>query len=344
MIRARIALALRPERAVERDSLLELAIRRGFTRFVITATNPVPERAGLQVYVRGPDHLARVRGEGPQRVPLLRVSSPADLDRIAAVGRSQGVVAVEWSGDRMIPLENLLAAVGGDVEVWAGVDRLQDLPGMLGALERGASVVIVPIEGPSDLDRLESLQEPSPRIPLTWEIVNVGRVVPSGVGDRVLVDTTSLLLPEEGMLIGSAAAFLLHIASEAHGSQFSRARPFRVNAGAAHSYVLMADGTTRYLSELSAGDTVLVTSPNGAQRSVRVGRVKIERRPLVMIEVERGQQRPTVFLQEAETVRLSGEEGPVATTSVRPGNRVFGVPFSPARHLGIPVDETIEER
>ena len=36
-------------------------------------------------------------------------------------------------------------------------------------------------------------------------------------------------------------------------------RPFRVNAGPVHQYVLMADppGATKYLSEVVAGDTVL---------------------------------------------------------------------------------------
>lgn len=33
-------------------------------------------------------------------------------------------------------------------------------------------------------------------------------------------------------------------------------RPFRINAGPVHSYTLLADGSTKYLAELEAGDQV----------------------------------------------------------------------------------------
>jgi 3-dehydroquinate synthase II len=106
----------------------------------------------------------------------------------------------------------------------------------------------------------------------------------------------------------------------------------------------MADGATRYLSELEAGDAVLAAEPAGSVRAVRVGRVKIERRPLVVVSADdRGASR-TVFLQEAETVRVSTAEGRVATTELRPGASVHGVRLPPARHLGRAVEETIEER
>jgi 3-dehydroquinate synthase II len=169
-------------------------------------------------------------------------------------------------------------------------------------------------------------------------------VVPGGLGDRVIVDTTSLLAPEEGILVGSAASFLFLVASEAVGSTYTRPRPFRVNAGAAHSYTLLADGTTRYLSELEAGDPVLIVHADGHTRRVRVGRLKIERRPLVMVQAGVDGLRPTVFLQEAETVRLRSPSGAVATTDLVVGTRILGHSLPAARHLGTVVDETIQER
>jgi 3-dehydroquinate synthase II len=137
---------------------------------------------------------------------------------------------------------------------------------------------------------------------------------------------------------------LFQVASEATGSRFTRPRPFRVNAGSPHSYVLMSDGTTRYLSELEAGDAVLVTAPRRPSRSVRVGRLKVERRPMVMVAARLGSQVATIFLQEAETVRLSTARGRAATTSVRPGEKVWCVSLPKGRHLGMEVDETVEER
>jgi len=115
-------------------------------------------------------------------------------------------------------------------------------------------------------------------------------------------------------------------------------RPFRINAGPVHSYVLMGDGSsTRYLSELTAGDEVLVyDARTGQSRSVAVGRLKVEVRPCVMVglrvvgnggcggekEEEEGGESNNhletdvdddvvgqIFLQQAETVRLGQSEG-----------------------------------
>ena len=48
-----------------------------------------------------------------------------------------------------------------------------------------------------------------------------------------------------------------------------------VNAGASHSYIMMADGTTSYLSELKMGDEVMVVKSDGGLRNCVVGRVKL---------------------------------------------------------------------
>ncbi len=48
-----------------------------------------------------------------------------------------------------------------------------------------------------------------------------------------------------------------------------------------HAYVSAPGGRTRYLCELSAGDEVAVADAAGRLRTAVVGRVKIERRPLV---------------------------------------------------------------
>jgi 3-dehydroquinate synthase II len=108
--------------------------------------------------------------------------------------------------------------------------------------------------------------------------------------------------------------------------------------------VLMADGSTRYLAELGGGDEVAVVRPEGSARAARVGRIKVERRPLVLVRADVGGVARTVFLQEAETVRLSGEHGRIATTELVAGTSVLGVRLPPGRHLGAAVEEAIEER
>jgi 3-dehydroquinate synthase II len=341
MTRERVAIAPSPSDPADVAAIVDRARRRGFRRFVLDTSAPVAARPGEELVRRLGDELLH---EGHPPVPVVTVSDmPGLLEAVRRVPDG-GEVAIEWSGDRMIPLENAIAARGRRFAIWSYARTPSEVPGALGALEHGADHVIVEVRSPDDVDLLESIVEGPLPVGIDWALVPVTSVRPVGVGDRVIVDSTSLLTPAEGLLVGSAAAFLFHVASEAVGSQFSRPRPFRVNAGSAHSYVLMADGTTRYLSELAAGDAVLVTEPNGHARSVRVGRIKVERRPLIVIGADDAGTHRTLFLQEAETVRVSAESGRVATTALETGVRVHGVRLPAARHLGHAVEETIEER
>ena len=332
----------RAEDPALRLAIVERARQRGFTQFALAPDDAIDARPGETVLRVRPEGIDR--GGGQPLLPVVRIADAAELDRAVASVPAGGLVVLEWTSDRVIPLENAIAARGRSFQIWTLARTHAEVPGSLGALEHGADRVLVGVRSPEEVDRLEALVEGALPTGLEWLEAPILRVEAAGIGDRVLVDTTSLLRPAEGLLIGSAAAFLFHVASEAIGSMFSRPRPFRVNAGAAHSYVLMADGSTRYLAELGPGDAVLAVEPRGSARSVRVGRVKVERRPMVVVVADDGGTERTVFLQEAETVRLSTAAGRVATTSLHAGLAVAGVRLPAARHLGRAISETIEER
>ena len=83
-----------------------------------------------------------------------------------------------------------------------------------------------------------------------------------GIGERVCIDTTSLLQSGEGMLCGSFSNTFTLIHAETIDSEFVPTRPFRVNAGSIHSYILMKDNTTKYISELKSGDEILIVNKN----------------------------------------------------------------------------------
>ncbi|MGI0130898.1 MAG: 3-dehydroquinate synthase II [Thermoplasmata archaeon] len=343
MTRERVTIALPRGPAALREAIVERARRRGFHRFLAASSDPIRGEPGEEVLLRDGDYLISAGATGT-RIALTTIGDAAGLDAAARATPDGGVLAIEWSGDRVIPLENAIAARGRRHSIWVYAHGPAEVSGALGALEHGADRVLVEVRSTDDVDALERIVEGPLPGQLEWTRAPVTEVRSAGLGDRVLVDTTSILAPEEGLLVGSAAAFLFHIASEAVGSRFSRPRPFRVNAGAAHSYILMADGSTRYLSELEPGEAVLVARPEGTLRSARVGRVKIERRPLVMVQADDAGAVRTVFLQEAETVRLSTTAGRVATTAASAGLFVLAVRLPPARHLGRAVEETIEER
>ena len=342
MTRDRVAIRPRSEDPARRTEILERARRRGFRRFVLPAASPTDAGPDESIVLERDGRLQPAGGGA--EFPIVSIDSEEALAREVGRAPSGGTLVLAWTADRVIPLENAVGARGHRFSLWVVARSPREVPGALGALEHGADLVIVDLRGPEEVDALESLVEGPLPSRLEWSELPIVRVGPAGPGDRVIVDTTSLLRPEEGMLVGSAAAFLFHVRSEAIGSKFSRPRPFRVNAGAAHSYVLLADGTTRYLAELAAGDAVLVAEPGGGVRSARVGRIKIERRPMVTVTVEVDGVRRTVFLQEAETVRLSAEVGRVSTTEISSGVRVHGVRLPAARHLGREVAETIIER
>ncbi len=342
----RIVVALAALEPEANASIVTRARRRGFRRFSSVEPEPRAAETGEVWYRSNPDGFQRLTeavGRDPEFVRLYRVRDPAELEPVvAALGRGEAS-AVRWGAERVIPLETLVAARRTGGTLWVVTPDTSDVPAFLGALEHGADTIVVEVGSLETLDDLERRLEHT-TMTLAWEKVPIRAVVPAGTGDRVIIDTTSLLRPEEGILVGSAAAFLFHVASEAIGSRYTRPRPFRVNAGSAHSYTLLANGETRYLSELVPGDALLACSPDGTARSVRVGRIKIERRPLVLIEGERSTRRFTVFLQEAETVRLSTDAGRIAATDLKPGALAWGVPLPAGRHLGVAVEETIEER
>jgi len=172
----------------------------------------------------------------------------------------------------------------------------------------------------------------------------VTAVKPVGMGDRVCVDTASMMTLGEGMLIGSQAKGLFLVHSESEDSPYVAARPFRVNAGAVHAYIKVGE-KTRYLSELKSGDEVTVISKDGSARSAIVGRSKIEKRPMMLIEAEAEGAQISTLLQNAETIKLVGSDGlPRPVTDLKAGDEVLVHLEKSARHFGMKIEESIVEK
>ena len=157
---------------------------------------------------------------------------------------------------------------------------------------------------------------------------------------------TSLLSVGEGMLIGSSASSLALVHGETIDSEFVPQRPFRVNAGPPHSYVMMADRTTKYISELKSNDSVLISNLNGDTRIARIGRLKIEKRPFLTIYWDNLFDKPSsIFLQQAETVRLVDSSGEsISVTSLKVGSIILGWNGKGSRHIGESINSKVDER
>ncbi|GFO97324.1 putative alternative 3-dehydroquinate synthase [groundwater metagenome] len=252
------------------------------------------------------------------------------------------VIGTDW---KVIPLENLIAGLQKlDVQIIAGVRDAQEAKLALETLEHGSDGVLLDTDDLSEIKKVTGARDRSGMENIPLVKARVTKVKQVGMGDRVCVDTASLMVPGEGMLIGSQSNGMFLVHSESEESPYVAARPFRVNAGAVHAYIRVGE-KTRYLSELCAGDDVLVVNSNGETRPAVVGRVKIERRPLMLVEADVEGTKIKTLLQNAETIKLVGADGkPVPVTALKEGDEVLVYFEAAARHFGIKIEETIIEK
>lgn len=277
----------------------------------------------------------------------VRIDDEAAADLARWVGEVADYVIVERTDWEIIPLENLIAEIGESAIVVAVVDGPEAAKTAFETLEVGADGVVLQTDDPA---AIEATLDQRARLDgdthdLTWATVT--DTTGAGLADRVCIDTGSMLDPDEGMLIGSHSRALAFVHGETADGPYTNPRPFRVNAGAVHAYVLVPDGQTKYLAELRSGDSVVVIDTEGNSREAVVGRVKIERRPMRRVSLETGDGDTTeLLLQEAETVRLhTRADGAVPVTDIGPGDEVALRYEDVARHFGTPVEEeTIIER
>jgi 3-dehydroquinate synthase II len=170
-------------------------------------------------------------------------------------------------------------------------------------------------------------------------------IEPIGEGTRVCLDLVDCLDPEEGVLLGDTGHGYLLVLSENQKSATYPARPFRINCGAVHQYLLGEDDTTGYLTELHPEQSVtVVNGQTGDRRIVPIGRIKMETRPLLRIIAKYADARISATLQDADSVRLiTRDRGAVDVRSLKPSDPICFHPDQPGRHLGQRIDESIRE-
>ena len=248
------------------------------------------------------------------------------------------VTTSDWT---VIPLENLVAQSD---RIIAKVKDVQEAELALTVLERGVAGILLATTDPAVVRavarKIKAATGQVGLVPFT-----VVKITPVGMGDRVCVDTCSILEDGQGMLMGNTSSSMLLVHAETLENPYVAPRPFRVNAGAVHAYIMLPDGKTAYLSDLAIGGSVLVSDAKGKAHTAIIGRTKIERRPLLLVEAEAGGTKTSLILQNAETIRLVTEDGgAVSVVHLQEGDRVMGCVLEGGRHFGIAVKETIIEK
>ena len=269
-----------------------------------------------------------------------RVLSNADIEDILKLAKT-GIdfVIVDVKDWKIIPLENIIAKLHKlHTRIFALANNPEEVRKMFSILEIGVDGVIFSTSSINEVrEALVYLGSKSFELKPA-KILEIKEV---GNGERVCVDTASMLHRGEGMLIGSRSNFLFLVHNESVGSSFTSPRPFRVNAGAVHCYTISPDGTTKYLSELETGSEVLVLDSKGKARRATVGRSKIESRPMLMIKAQVGDEVGGIIAQNAETIRFVRPNGHlVSVTHLKKGDIVLAH-SKPAtgRHFGMEVDD-----
>jgi len=273
-------------------------------------------------------------------VVSVEIRSAEDEERIVKLSKDKKVVVrtTDWT---IIPLENLAARTEN---ILVEVENREEAEIAAGILEKGVDGIIITQKNPTLLkeiiDSVRSDRKQMDLVPFTVE-----SVTPAGMGDRVCVDTCTMMKPGEGALVGNSSQALFLIHSESIENPYVSPRPFRINAGPVHAYIMGGGGRTRYLSELTSGDEIVGVDRKGRCFPLIVGRVKIEKRPLLLIRATGPNGPATTIAQNAETIRLVGSEGEaVSVVTLEPGDQILGYVEEAGRHFGHKIRETITEK
>jgi 3-dehydroquinate synthase II len=279
----------------------------------------------------------------PGEVEIITIKDKNDENR-AALSLKTKITAVRLTDWNIIPVENLIPNAGD--RLFTFVKDMNEARLAAEIMEKGVSGIILETEDPSVIAPVAKYIKQIGSEKFVLETFKISRIKNIGIGDRVCVDTCSNLNISEGMLVGNSNSGMFLVHAENIENPYVAPRPFRVNAGAVHAYVMVPDGKTRYLGELSTGDPVLVVNRAGETYPAFVGRSKIEKRPMLVIyanDMEGNEH--TVILQNAETIRLTNPAGDaVSVAALKVGDEVLGYAEKGGRHFGMKVEETISEK
>jgi 3-dehydroquinate synthase II len=270
----------------------------------------------------------------------IEINNRDDEKKAISLGSSK-IVIIKTSDWMVIPLENLVSQTKNII---AYVKDHQEAQLAIEALENGVDGVLLATDDMNEIKRTAKLiKESSEKINLVTAKITQTKQL--GLADRVCVDTCTNMIGNQGMLVGNSSSGMFLIRAENIETPYCDPRPFRVNAGAVHAYIRIPDGKTKYLADLKSGDQVLIIDADGKTEVSFVGRSKIERRPMMLVDAEYDEQKISLVLQNAETIRLTKPDGsPISVTQLKLGDEVLVYTEGAGRHFGVKIEETIVEK
>jgi 3-dehydroquinate synthase II len=276
---------------------------------------------------------------------FIAIESKADEERAADLAGKVDYVVVSASDWKVLPVENLIAKFQkSNSKLLVEVGSEEEVRLFFGTLEVGVDGVVLTTQDFNRVNALKRTMEELEEKKLNLVYARITKMKSLGMGDRVCIDSCSILSIGEGMLIGSQSRGLFLVHSESVEAEYADTRPFRVNAGPVHAYILCPNDRTKYLSDLRVGDEILAVNEKGNTRSVVLGRVKIEKRPLILVEAEYKGVMFNIILQNAETIRLISDGRAKSIVELKEKDPVLLWVDDQGRHFGTKVDESIIEK
>ncbi|PQQ10094.1 3-dehydroquinate synthase homolog isoform X1 [Prunus yedoensis var. nudiflora] len=338
----------------ESKQVMTASVERGWNTFIFSSRSRELADEWSSIALIHPLFIqegAIVDGENRSVATILEVSNPQELEQLQpdkGLGENVVVDLLDW---QVIPAENIVAAFQGSEKTVFAISKTPlEAQVFFEALEQGLGGVVLKVEDIKAIldlkDYFDRQDEVSNILSLTKATVTSVQV--AGMGDRPEFLTI--------FKVGSFARGLFLIHSECLESNYIASRPFRVNAGPVHAYVAVPGGKTCYLSELKSGKEVILVDQKGHQRTAIVGRVKIETRPLILVEakLQRDSDNQTLYsilVQNAETVALvcpskeiEVQKTAIPVTSLKVGDEILVRLQGGARHTGIEIQEFIVEK
>ncbi|MCG8402334.1 MAG: 3-dehydroquinate synthase II [Firmicutes bacterium] len=290
--------------------------------------------------------LEAAKEQGYSTCVFLSVEGREALERSWQDALKYDYAVVDFDLPTNIPLELIIARLQKRETVL--LKREKDFTGAevaFGVLEHGSDGVLFNTLDINEIIKLSNFLTTKSIQQVEMHNLTVTEVRHVGMGVRACVDTTGLMSKDEGMVVGSTSEGGIFVCSETHYLPYMNLRPFRVNAGAIHSYIWMPDDKAEYISDLAVGSKILCVNTKGEARELTVGRIKIEVRPLLLIKGEAAGKQLNVIVQDDWHIRVMGAGGqPVNATAIRPGSKLLAYVCEPGRHVGIKVEETIMEK
>lgn len=274
------------------------------------------------------------------KIPWVEINQEEDQELVISAAKDHDIVVVsgpDYSIPKIIALENLIAETQKyNTKLFSFAKNSEEVYSVSFSLGLGMNVIV------RNPDLIPEFREYFSPINFELASAEIESTKSDGYfGDRCCIDTISLMSEGEGMLVGASPNIYFLVHAETEGSEFTRPRPFRVNAGPLSNYIITAkkeEIETRYLWEIGKntpkggqGDPVLAVNYKGEARRIIVNNNKTEPREFIKISTDKG----SILLQNAETVCLTTPNGKqIPVTDLKPGDKVLVYESAGGMHCG----------